>query len=93
MLHRDQSDRKYLSDLLTDRLRETLRLSDDAPATQLLPALTRAWLAFTQEFIRQWVLCRSLGRDAVADQCAHALLDTLVRLPGLAPESIKALTT
>jgi AcrR family transcriptional regulator len=93
LLHRDKSDRKYLSELLTDRLRETLCLSDDAPAAQLLPALTRAWLAFTEEFIRQWMLDRSLGRDEVADQCAHALLDTLVRLPGLAPESIKALTT
>ena len=58
----------------------------DVDARRLMRATVYSWLAFTFEFCRQRILDQSLNAEAVADVCAHALLDALVRTPGLPPE-------
>jgi len=51
----------------------------DVDARRLMRATVYSWLAFTFEFCRQRILDQSLDAEAVADVCAHALLDALVR--------------
>ncbi|PXW35565.1 UNVERIFIED_CONTAM: TetR family transcriptional regulator [Williamsia faeni] len=91
LISRDHRDREYLSNLVVGRLRDMLDVELPEDAQQLMPVIVGAWLAFTQEFMRQWALHRSIGRDEVADRCAHALLDALVRLPGLPDEVVEFL--
>ena len=58
----------------------------DAEARRLLQATVYSWLAFTFEFCRQRIIDRTLDAEVVADVCAHALLDAVVRTPGLPAE-------
>ena len=55
----------------------------DDDARGLLRATVYSWLAFTFEFCRQRIIDPSLDAHVVADTCAHALLDAIVRIPGL----------
>jgi AcrR family transcriptional regulator len=41
------------------------------------------WLAFTFEMCRQRIMDPSIDAGYVADACAHALLDTVGRVPGI----------
>ena len=41
------------------------------------------WLAFTFEMCRQRVVDPTIDAGAVADSCAHALLDAVARIPHL----------
>lgn len=48
-----------------------------------LRATVYGWLAFTFELCRQRVLDPTLDADFVADTCAHSLLDSVGRVPGI----------
>lgn len=48
-----------------------------------LRATVYGWLAFTFELCRQRVLDPTLEADFVADTCAHSLLDSVGRVPGI----------
>ena len=52
-----------------------------------LRVVVYAWLAFILEMCRQRMLDPSTDIDTVADACAHALLDAVVRVPGI-PEPL-----
>ena len=91
LIDRDHRDHEYLSNLMVGRLREMMDSELPSRAEALMPVIVSAWLAFTQEFMRQWVLDRTIDRDEVADRCAHALLDAFVRLPGMPLEAVKLL--
>ena len=62
--------------------------NDDA--RRLLRATVYSWLAFTLEFCRQRIIDPSLDAQMVADVCAHALLDAIVRTPGLPADLVAA---
>jgi AcrR family transcriptional regulator len=62
----------------------------DEDARRLLRATVYSWLAFTLEFCRQRIIDPSLDAQMVADVCAHALLDAIVRTPGLPADLIAA---
>ncbi|PRC53155.1 TetR/AcrR family transcriptional regulator, partial [Mycobacterium sp. ITM-2017-0098] len=47
-----------------------------------LRATVYGWLAFTFEMCRQRLI-ESLDADFIADLCAHALMDSLARVPGI----------
>jgi AcrR family transcriptional regulator len=91
LIRRDHRDREYLSNLMVRRLREMVDTELPKSAEKLMPVIVSAWLAFTQEFMRQWVLDRTIGRDEVADRCAHALLDAFIRLPEMPEEAVRLL--
>jgi AcrR family transcriptional regulator len=57
---------------------------------RLLQATVYSWLAFTLEFCRQRIIDPSLDAQMVADVCAHALLDAIVRTPGLPADLVAA---
>ncbi|WP_439031768.1 TetR/AcrR family transcriptional regulator [Gordonia terrae] len=80
---RDQADRARLRELIVEQFRIELATPLPEGTASLLRAVVGAWLAYTQEFIREWVIDRELDRDRIADLCAHTLLDTVVRLPGI----------
>ncbi len=50
---------------------------------QYLRVIVHGWLAFTFELCRQRIMDPSTDAELLADACAHALLDTVSRLPGL----------
>lgn len=87
---------KGIDNLEIDRQAERIMNAVDAAAASALAAdvllavraAVYSWLAFTVEFCRQRVIDPSLDAALVADSCAHALLDTLGRLPGLPSELI-----
>jgi len=63
------------------------RISDavgeiDTSVERDLRATAYGWLAFTFEMCRQR-LAESLDADFIADLCAHALMDSLGRVPGI----------
>ncbi len=55
----------------------------DSKVERDLRAIVYAWLAFTFELCRQRVLDPSIDADHLADSGAHALLDAIVRVPGI----------
>ncbi len=55
----------------------------DSKVERDLRAIVYAWLAFTFELCRQRVLDPSIDADHLADAGAHALLDAIVRVPGI----------
>ena len=61
----------------------------DSKLERDLRVLVYGWLAHTFEMCRQRVIDPSIDADWVADSSAHALLDALVRVPGL-PASLAA---
>ena len=48
-----------------------------------LEVVVYAWLAFTLEMCRRRLIDPSLDAERLADACAHALLDTVARVPGI----------
>ena len=90
---------KGIENLETDRQADRIMAAIDAAAGSALThdlrravhAAVYSWLAFTVEFCRQRVLDSTLDAEVVADSCAHALLDTLRRLPGLPTELVNAM--
>jgi hypothetical protein len=55
----------------------------DSKVERDLRAVVYAWLAFTFELCRQRVLDPSIDAEHLADSGAHALLDAIVRVPGI----------
>ncbi|WNG88919.1 helix-turn-helix domain-containing protein [Mycobacterium sp. ITM-2016-00317] len=62
----------------------------EAKVERDLRATVYGWLAFTFEMCRQRLLDSSLDADFIADLCAHALLDAVLRVPGIPPELAEA---
>jgi hypothetical protein len=50
------------------------------------------WLAFTLELCRQRIIDPSLDAGQIADLCAHALLDAVVRVPGIPAQLSEAIS-
>ena len=48
-----------------------------------LRVIVHGWLAFTFELCRQRIMDPSADADLLADACAHALMDSVSRLPGI----------
>ncbi|WP_099020417.1 TetR/AcrR family transcriptional regulator [Mycolicibacterium palauense] len=59
----------------------------DSKVERDLRVIVYGWLAFTLEMCRQRILDPSLQAGGVADSCAHALLDAVMRVPGI-PQSL-----
>lgn len=55
----------------------------DAAVERDLEVVVYAWLAFTLEMCRRRLIDPSLDAGRLADACAHALLDTVTRVPGI----------
>jgi AcrR family transcriptional regulator len=87
-----------IEDVNTDRQAERIMSAITAASTaqwndearRLLQATVYSWLAFTLEFCRQRIVDPSLDADMAADVCAHALLDAIVRTPGLPADLVAA---
>ncbi len=63
----------------------------DADVERNLRVIVHGWLAFTFELCRQRIMDPSVDADLLADACAHALLDSVCRLPGIPPQLEQAL--
>lgn len=64
----------------------------DAKVERDLQAVVFGWLAFTLEMCKQRMIDPSLDSGYVADICAHALLDTVARIPAIPEELLEAVT-
>ena len=51
-----------------------------------LRVIIHGWLAFTFEICRQRIVDPTTDADRLADACAHALLDSISRVPEIPPE-------
>ncbi|MBJ7337420.1 MAG: TetR/AcrR family transcriptional regulator [Mycolicibacterium sp.] len=82
-IHDTDNDRQAtrIIDRITDSLTEPL----DAAVARDLRVLVYGWLAFTFEMCRQRIIDPSIDAGAVADACAHSLLDAIARIPGIPP--------
>ena len=58
-----------------------------------LRVIVNGWVAFTFELCRQRIMDPSTDADLLADACAHALLDTVSRLPGIPSELSDAIAS
>ena len=55
-----------------------------------LRVIIYGWIAFTFEICRQRIMDPTTSADRLADACAHALLDTIARVPGVPAEMVDA---
>ena len=82
------------TDRQADRIMSAIEAEAAAPVGEdtrrLLRAAVYSWLAFTVEFCRQRLIDPSLDADAVAEMCAHALLDAIAKVPGLRADRFAA---
>lgn len=75
------------------------RITDiEGPDAEFAPEVERnirvivhGWLAFTFELCRQRIIDPSTDAEMLADSCAHALLDSVSRLPGIPTELADAI--
>lgn len=74
-------DNDRQADRLIGRISEAVGDIDPAVGRNLRAAVY-GWLAFTFEMCRQR-LAESLDADFIADLCAHGLMDSLSRVPGI----------
>lgn len=74
---------------ITDVVRGDL----DSKVERDLRVIVYAWLAFTFELCRQRVLDPSVDANHLADSGAHALLDAIVRVPGIPDALAQACVT
>ena len=79
----DDVDNDRQATRIIDRIRDSLGESLDAGAERDLRVVVYGWLAFTFEMCRQRVVDPSIDAGAVADTCAHALLDAVARIPAI----------
>lgn len=68
---------------ILNRLSERTGMTFPDDVQRNLRATVYGWLAFTFELCRQRVLDPTLDAGYIADSCAHALLDSLARVPNL----------
>ncbi|WP_284228470.1 TetR/AcrR family transcriptional regulator [Mycobacterium antarcticum] len=77
----DDTDNDRQANRIIDRITEPLAEPLPATVQRDLRAVVYGWLAFTFEMCRQRVADPSIDAGAVADACAHALLDAVARIP------------
>lgn len=79
----DDVDNDRQANRIIDRITESLGDPLDSKVLRDLCAVVYGWLAFTFEMCRQRVVDPSIDAGAVADACAHALLDAVARIPAM----------
>ena len=83
MLNRDKYDRRQQSALVVNQIQLLNGSGLGSLGDRMLSLTATAWMGFVEQAIRSWVLAPTVDRDVVADICAHALLDAVLRVPGL----------
>jgi AcrR family transcriptional regulator len=78
----DDIDNDRQANRIIDRLNESIG-ELDSKLERDLRVIVYGWLAFTFELCRQRIVDPSIDAGYVADSCAHALLDSVARIPGL----------
>jgi AcrR family transcriptional regulator len=78
----DDVDNDRQANRIIDRLNESIG-ELDSKLERDLRVIVYGWLAFTFELCRQRIVDPSIDAGYVADSCAHALLDSVARIPGL----------
>jgi AcrR family transcriptional regulator len=78
----DDIDNDRQANRIIDRLNEAIG-EFDSKLERDLRVVVYGWLAFTFELCRQRIVDPSIDAGYVADMCAHALLDSVARIPGL----------
>jgi AcrR family transcriptional regulator len=78
----DDVDNDRQANRIIDRLNEAIG-ELDSKLERDLRVIVYGWLAFTFELCRQRIVDPSIDAGYVADSCAHALLDSVARIPGL----------
>jgi AcrR family transcriptional regulator len=78
----DDVDNDRQANRIIDRFNEAIG-ELDSKAERDLRVIVYGWLAFTFELCRQRIIDPSIDAGYVADSCAHALLDSVTRIPGL----------
>ena len=78
----DDVDNDRQANRIIDRLNEAIG-ELDSKLERDLRVIVYGWLAFTFEMCRQRIVDPSIDAGYVADSCAHALLDSVTRIPGL----------
>jgi AcrR family transcriptional regulator len=76
----DDMDNDRQANRIIDRITGSLDEPLDAAVGRDLRVVVYGWLAFTFEMCRQRIIDPSIDAGAVADTCAHALLDAVARL-------------
>jgi AcrR family transcriptional regulator len=79
----DDADNDRQANRIIHRITDSLADPLAAAAHRDLRVVVYAWLAFTFEMCRQRVADPSIDAGAVADACAHALLDAVARIPAI----------
>jgi AcrR family transcriptional regulator len=79
----DDLDTDRQANRIMGRITEAAGAPMDATLERDLRAVIYGWVAFTFEMCRQRILDPTIDRDYVADACSHALLDAVVRVPGI----------
>jgi AcrR family transcriptional regulator len=77
----DDVDNDRQANRIIDRLNEVIG-ELDSKLQRELRVIVYGWLAFTFELCRQRIVDPSIDAGYVADSCAHALLDSVARIPG-----------
>ncbi|MDT7757398.1 MAG: hypothetical protein QOH27_3296 [Mycobacterium sp.] len=78
----DDVDNDRQANRIIDRFNEAIG-ELDSKVERDLRVIVYGWLAFTFELCRQRIIDPSIDAGYVADSCAHALLDSVTRIPGL----------
>jgi AcrR family transcriptional regulator len=78
----DDVDNDRQANRIIDRFNEAIG-ELDSKVERDLRVIVYGWLAFTFELCRQRIVDPSIDAGYVADSCAHALLDSVTRIPGL----------
>lgn len=86
----DDIDNDRQADRIMGRIADAVSETLDAKVERDLRATVYGWLALTFEMCRQRLKDPSIDAGFVADTCAHALLDTVGRVPGLPAELVSA---
>jgi AcrR family transcriptional regulator len=79
----DDVDNDRQANRIIDRITQSLDDPLDVKTERDLRVFVYGWLAFTFEMCRQRIIDPSIDADHVADECAHALLDAVARMPGI----------
>jgi AcrR family transcriptional regulator len=79
----DDVDNDRQANRIIDRITAAVGEPLDSTVERDLRVVVYGWLAFTFEMCRQRIIDPSIDAGAVADTCAHALLDAVARMPAL----------
>lgn len=83
----DDLDNDRQANRIMARVTEAAGQPMEARLQRDLRVVVYGWVAFTFEMCRQRIIDPTIDGDYVADACAHALLDAIVRVPGI-PEAL-----